>query len=177
VPHYYFDIETTGLDSQKDEILTIQFQKIVLENGKPKEPLTILKAWDSRNGEEDIINKIIPLIMSSNPWSFVPVGNNLNFEFKFLISKIMRYKNTEIDPFYFHSRPYIDLKHVMILLNGGKFKGYHLVLKKIESGFSIPLWYHNREYLKIISYIEMEAKAFTDFYTNISKFMLGNYVS
>jgi hypothetical protein len=167
VPHYYFDIETTGLDCENDEIITIQFQKILLENGKPEEPLRILKSWDYEGSEGKMLGEIAPLIMARNPFKFVPVGNNLNFEFKFLLTKIARYLKIEIDPLYFHSRPHIDLKHVMILLNGGRFKGYHLILQKIASGENIPIWYHNREYLKITEYIEMEAQAFANFYANV----------
>lgn len=173
MPHYYFDIETTGLDPDKDEIITIQFQRIVLDNGRPDEPLTILKSWDKRSNEERIVIEIVKLIMSANPWKFVPVGNNLNFEFRFLLSKIKKYTDTIIDPLYFHSRPHIDLKHVMILLNGGRFKGYHLFLKKMESGANVPVWYQNKEFLKIIQYIEMEAEAFTNFYSNAHNLMFN----
>jgi hypothetical protein len=156
------------LNSDEDEIISIQFQKILLHNGKPDSPLTILTSWTEGSSEFDILNQIVPLITSPNPWTFVPVGNNLNFEFKFLLSKIARYFDFKIDPLFFHSRPHIDLKHVMILLNRGRFKGYNLFLRKIERGENIPTWYQNKEYLKIIKYIEMEAEAFTNFYSNIS---------
>jgi len=174
VPHYYFDIETTGLDPDIDHIISIQFQRILLHNGKPEEPLTILTSWSEGSSEFEILNQIVPLITSQNPWRFVPVGNNLNFEFKFLLSKIASYFNIKIDPLFFHSRPYIDLKHVMILLNHGRFKGYNVFLKKMESGVKIPTWYQNKEYLKIIKYIEMEAEAFTDFYSNISMLIFNH---
>jgi len=176
MPHYYFDIETTGLDPEKDEIITIQFQKVLLENGKADEPLTILKSWEKGCNEEKIINEIAKLITLPNPWKFVPVGNNLHFEFKFLLSKIKMYTDIKIDPLYFHSRPHIDLKHVLILLNGGRFKGYHLYLNKLQSGASVPIWYQNKEYLKIIEYIKMEASAFTDFYTNIITHIFNHQV-
>jgi len=174
LPHFYFDIETTGLDPNVDKIISIQFQRILLHNGKPEEPLTILTSWDEGSSEFKILNQIVPLITSTNPWRFVPVGNNLNFEFKFLLSKIASYFDFNIDPLFFHSRPYIDLKHVMILLNRGRFKGYNLFLKKIETGVKIPTWYKNKEYLKIMKYIEMEAEAFTDFYSNISMLIFNN---
>jgi RNase_H superfamily len=167
LPHYYFDIETTGLDSEKDQIITIQFQKILFGDGTPEEPLTILKCWEYDGREEKMLNEIAPLIMANNPFKFVPVGNNLNFEFKFLLSKISKHLKIEMDPLYFHSRPHIDLKHVMILLNGGRFKGYNLFLKKIESGINVPCWYHNKDYLRITKYIEMEAEAFTNFYNYV----------
>ena len=173
LPHYYFDIETTGLDCEKDKIITIQFQKILFGDGTPEEPLTILKSWDNGESEEIMINEIAPLIMAANPFKFVPIGNNLNFEFKFLLAKISKYLKLQIDPLYFHSRPHIDLKHVMILLNQGRFKGYNAFLKKIESGLNVPIWYQEREYPRIINYIKMEAQAFTDFYKNVITYVLN----
>lgn len=173
MPHYYLDIETTGLDPNEDKIITIQYQKIALDSGTPVEPLTILKSWEDKNGEQGIISKIIPLLMSSNPFGFVPVGNNLNFEFGFLANKINQHSNIDIDPVYFHSRPHIDLKPVMILLNGGRFKGYHLILNKPTSGANVPIWYKNKQYEKIINYISTEAAVFTGFYTNVHHLMFN----
>jgi uncharacterized protein YprB with RNaseH-like and TPR domain len=174
MPHYYFDIETTGLDCEKDEIITIQFQRLFLDTGMPDGPLRILKSWEYGENEKTIIDELAPLIMIENPFKFVPVGNNLNFEFKFLLKKIAKYMKNDIDPLYFHSRPHIDLKHVMILLNRGRFKGYNLFLKKIQSGENVPTWYQNKEYFKIIQYIEMEAEAFTNFYNNISMLIFNH---
>ena len=165
MPHYYFDIETTGLDPDKDKILTIQFQKIAIDSGAPEEPLTILKSWEKN--EKQIIKEFFPKLITGNPFRFVPVGNNLNFEFKFLAAKLNKYFDMDIGSSFFHSRPYIDLKHVMILLNRGRFKGYHLILNKSGNGSDVPKWYQTKEYQKIIKYVTNEAKSFTKFYTNI----------
>ena len=43
---YYFDMETTGVDFDKDEIITIQWQELDI-TGKPIGKLNILKSWDS----------------------------------------------------------------------------------------------------------------------------------
>jgi hypothetical protein len=165
--HYYFDIETTGLDPENDQIITIQYQKIGLASAKPEGSPTILKSWNDPKGEEGIIEKILPLIMSDNPFGFVPIGNNLNFEYKFLVSKINQYKNLDVDAGYFHNRPSIDLKPVMVLLNGGRFKGYHLILNKSGSGSSVPQWYAKKEFNNIIEYIIDETTKFTAFYYKI----------
>ena len=173
MPHNYFDIETTGLDPEKDKIITIQYQKISLDSGHPEEELKILKSWDQESNEQKIVEEITPLLMSSNPFSFVPVGNNLNFEFRFLAEKIRKYQSIDIDPGYFHSRPHIDLKAVMILLNGGRFKGYHHILNKKNSGASIPIWYKEKKFEEIIQYIIDEASTFTRFYSNVYQLMFN----
>ena len=167
MPSFYFDIETTGLDPANDQIITIQYQKINSVSAKPEGPLTILKSWRDPKGEHGIIEKVIPLITSPNPFGFVPIGNNLNFEFQFLASKINKYKKLDLDSGYFHSRPHIDLKPIMILLNGGKFKGYHLILNKVNSGFNVPKWYDDNQFDKIIEYIIDETNSFIEFYTKI----------
>ena len=111
--------------------------------------------------------------MASNPFGFVPIGNNLNFEFKFLASKINQYKKLDVDAGYFHNRPSIDLKPVMILLNGGRFKGYHLILHKADSGSSVPQWYNNKEFDKIIEYVIDETTSFTTFYNKVYHLMFN----
>lgn len=173
MPPYYFDIETTGLDPVNDHIITMQFQKIGLASAKPEGPLTILKSWTDKKGEAGLIEKILPFVMSENPFGFVPVGNNLNFEYKFLTEKINQYENLDLDIGYFHNRPSIDLKPVMVLLNGGRFKGYHLILNKAGTGSSVPQWYENREYDKIIDYVLDETRSFTKFYNKIYHLMFN----
>lgn len=49
---HYFDIETNlegreKPDPIKDKIVTIQYQPFWDDTGKPKEPLNILKSWES----------------------------------------------------------------------------------------------------------------------------------
>lgn len=171
MPHYYLDIETTGLDPEVDQILTIQYQKISVVTGKPIGSLTILTSWEY--SEEDIVKEIAINMLDEYPWNFVPVGNNLTFEFKFLAKKIQKYLNQEIDVEFFVTRPHIDLKSVMILANSGKFKGCHLVLGKQGNGSNVPIWYQNGEYQKIIEYIEDEANCFIDFTSEAQK-VLGN---
>jgi hypothetical protein len=174
MPHYYLDFETTGLDPKKDEIITIQYQKISIADGTPEEPLKILKSWEYKSGELGILAALSIVMMKDNPFQFVPVGNNLDFEFRFLAAKVKHFIDKDIDAGYFHSRPHIDLKPVMIILNGGKFKGYSNVLNKSTNGSSVPKWYQNKEYEKIINYIIEEATAFTNFYGSISQLMFNN---
>lgn len=170
MPHYYIDIETTGLDENNDEIITIQYQKVSVVTGEPMGPLIILKTWE--HGEEDIVKEIAALLLG-DIWDFVPVGNNLIFEFKFLSAKIKKYLGKEIDVEYFISRPHIDIKPIMILANGGKFKGYHLVLGKKGSGADVPLWYQEGRFNLIEDYIQDETKCVLEFVSKVQQ-TLGN---
>ncbi len=169
MPHYYLDIETTGLDADKDQIITIQYQKISVLTGKPVGQLVILKSWEY--GEENIVKEIASLLLG-DMWEFVPVGNNLTFEFKFLASKIRKYLGKEIDVEYFVTRPHIDLKPVLILANGGRFKGCHLVLGKKGTGANIPIWYNEGRFDLIEDYIQDETSCFLGFVTKAQQ-MLG----
>ncbi len=171
MPHYYLDIETTGLDPEVDQILTIQYQKISVFTGKPTGPLIILTSWE--HSEEDIVKEIAIIMLDDYPWNFVPVGNNLTFEFKFLANKIQKYLNQKINVEFFVTRPHIDLKSVMILANSGKFKGCHLVLGKQGTGADVPVWNKNKEYEKIIEYIKDEASCFLNFTSEAQK-VLGD---
>lgn len=174
MPHYYLDIETTGLDPEIDQILTIQYQKILVTTGEAIGPLTILSSWEY--SEEDIIKEIAIILLDEYPWNFVPVGNNLTFEFKFFANKFRKYLGKEIDVEYFVSRPHIDLQPVMILANSGKFKGCHLILGKKGNGADVPVWYQNKEYQKIIEYIEDEASCFLNFTSEAQKVLGDRFI-
>jgi hypothetical protein len=170
MPHYYLDIETTGLDENNDQIITIQYQKVSVATGEPIGSLVILKAWEY--GEENIVKEIAALMLE-DLWNFVPMGNNLTFEFKFLSAKIRKYLNKEIDVEYFVTRPHIDIKPIMILANGGKFKGCHLVLGKKANGGIVPIWYQEGKFDLIEEYIEDETKYFLQFVSKAQE-ILGN---
>ncbi|NYZ77655.1 hypothetical protein H0O02_05085 [Candidatus Micrarchaeota archaeon] len=170
---YYLDIETHSRSSRPnpvlDEIITIQFQQIDAY-GEPVGGLQILKSWES--SEEQIVKQFYARFMQNRkPWDFIPVGFNLNFEFDFFRFKFAKYLGTRMSESDFHGMPYIDLKHLAVLLNNGEFKGSSLdkFSSKPCNGSVIKEYYENRNYAAIEDYIAVEAKSFIDFYRRIIK--------
>jgi hypothetical protein len=110
----------------------------------------------------------------SKKWEFIPVGTNLLFEFSFILAKAKKYLNLNIDPMYFcHTKPYLDIKPVLILMNQGVFSGAGLdkLTSKEHSGSVIPNWYANKAYDKIITYVKKETEAFVCFYQKIKQIL------
>ena len=160
--NYYFDIETTGLDPKKDKIITIQYQELDRATGKPIGPLVILKEWES--SEREILEKFIKgtKIDSTYPFDFVPTGYNLGFEHNFLRERTAKHSLNPLDVL---SKPFIDLRAFGILMNKGEFKGSGLdkITGKETDGKLIPTWYLNKEYSRIVRYIENETQSFLQF--------------
>jgi hypothetical protein len=165
---YYFDIETYSPgkypNPQTDKIITFQFQEIDLRTGKPKGDLEIFKEWQS--SEEHIVTEFYKRFFADGlkVWDFIPVGNRLNFEFRFLISKFDKYLGEKLTSNDLHSRPYIDLKTILVLLNGGNFKGSSLdkFSNKTQDGRVIKNYYENEQFNKIEEYIKNETESFLE---------------
>jgi len=159
--NFYLDIETTGLNPNIDEIITIQFQELNMD-GTVKGRLAILKAWES--SEKDILNTFIRTsgINDKYPFAFVCVGYNLGFEHNFLRLRAEIHKLPIVDIL---NKPFIDLRAVGIIMNNGNFKGSGLdkITGKASDGSQVPIWYKDKEYDKIIAYIENEAEEFIKF--------------
>ena len=105
-------------------------------------------------------------------WSFIPIGYNLKFEFKFLKAKIPKYNllpiyKTEI---ILDNKPYIDLHSIGILINDGfKLSKLSKFTKKNLNGDIIIEYIKNNEWDNIIKYIEDETDAFIDWMKYLSK--------
>ena len=176
MPRYYLDIETVPLkwdphtpndrsiigDPTKNKIITIQYQEIRFSDGMPKGDLQILKEWET--SEEDIVTKFSKEFLpfddvhnNFDKWKFVPVGNNLNFEWKHLTPKIKKYYGVDFDPL---DKPTVDLKDTLVLINKGAFTGYHTVLAKNGRASNMAKWYYNEQYDEILRYIMAEAESF-----------------
>jgi hypothetical protein len=159
---FYLDIETTGLNPDENKILTIQYQELNRNTGEAIGELIILKEWES--SEKEIIQKFIrdTNILSDFAFSFVPVGYNLTFEHNFLMKRAMLHGLGNVDIL---NNPFIDLRFIGILMNGGEFKGSGLdrLTGKEGTGRNIPIWYNNGEYELILKYIEIETREFIKF--------------
>jgi len=171
---YYFDIETYSPQDkpnmETDKIITIQFQRIDLRTGKPREDLVILKEWES--SENQIVTKFFNRFFADglNIWDFVPIGYNLNFEWEFLISKFEKYLGKKLASKDLHyKRPHLDLKPIVVLLNDGNFVGAKLnnFTDKAQDGKVIKNYYEDKQYDKIEEYIKNETESFLKFLQKI----------
>ena len=161
--HYYFDIETTGLDPDKDKILTFQCQELSQVSGSPLTKLLIVKEWDGDCSEGRILEWIKELLVDQLFWKFVPVGNNLIFDLSFIAARMRIYFDVDF-LIQLINRPVIDIKHVLVMINGGYFRNYNRIIGKEGFGINVPIWYQKGQYEKIVDYVEMEARAFVRTY-------------
>jgi len=168
MPDYYFDIETNPRmskpDYKNDEILTIQFQRLDSRTGEKEGDLTIFKSWES--SERDILEKFYSIFSPEDVWKFVPIGCNLSFDFFSLLYR-WREIGIEVQPrILFSEHPYIDIKSILVIFNGGSFKGANLekFIGKQDSGLKVSEWCADKDYTSVQEYIEDEADRFIKFY-------------
>jgi hypothetical protein len=152
---YYFDTETAGIDPLEDKIITIQYQRLNGFTGEPIGDLEILKEWES--SEEGIIRTFYPLLQCQNVFDFVPVGNNLLFDFHFLDVRSRKYGLPGFDLQCCHRHPFLDLKDILVLVNKGSFKGYSRIFDEGSlDQVDVPKLYEQRKYKQIVQYIKDE---------------------
>lgn len=172
MPEYYLDIETHprgDRPSLDDEVITIQFQKLNTRTGKPEGKLVILKAWES--SEEEILREFYYIFRPERPFQFVPIGMNLNYDLFVLHNRWKRIGiNVPLETLFYH-HPRLDIKPIIVILNGGSFKGASLdkFTGKQHSGAPIKEWYEQGEYKRIEAYIQEEAEEFIRFYRMLKR--------
>ena len=168
MPLYYLDLETTGLDPNRGEILTIQTKR--LQGGRAVGPTVVHKAWES--SEASIVRAFLEeTAFFSEPWTFVPCGFNLDFEFRWLFVKAKRYgllpPTSRLENM---DKPHLDLKDLAVLMNRGEFKGAKLenFSTKMGSGDLVIRAIAAKDYASILAYIEQETEAFCRLYEALS---------
>ena len=166
---YYFDIETTGIDFDKDEIITIQWQQLGFD-GNPIGELKILKRWEC--SESAILKEFAPNLRC-NPWNFIFIGKNLLFDFTFLSQRLKHHNLGVFDLRCLYDRIWIDIKPLLVLMNDGRFKGYDRILPKtnLTTNKSVPQLYSEGNYSEILRHISDEAKNFIDSYQKLKQTM------
>lgn len=169
---YYFDIETEGIDPLTDKIIAIQFQQ--LSEGNPIGGFSVLKEWEE--GEKRIVERILEENVLDSSWDFVPIGNNLRFDIVFVMEKAQQYGLQEwtsgMVRQYFFAKPMIDIRSILVLMNSGKFLGSGLdTFTEKAKGVQIPIWYREKKYDDILSYIETEKDETLALYREVSNLL------
>lgn len=183
---YYFDIESwdpnvTGRpDAETGRVVAVAYQPISF--GRPRARLTILKSWDG--GDEIKILKSVAqlgvLEVEPDPFSFVPVGTNLDFDLGFLIARMglaeVRRFGLEEALRIFRDKPRIDIKTCLLLMNEGRFKGSGLdsftSLKRGKGNTVFRLW-EEQDYAALETYITKEAAGFFEVYGKVAVALKG----
>lgn len=174
MPEYYFDIETApleqyrneekaNLDPAKSKIISMQYQRLDGVTGRPLDELKIIREWEHGSSEQALVQQFKTLYLDNGVWNFIPIGNNLLFEFRFMKYKLKQYFGLE--GLKLGQRPFIDLKHTMVIMNRGSFKGYDKLLGKSGLAENMASWYYDKNWSMIEQYIRQEA---TDFVTRYS---------
>ena len=159
------------MDFKKDKIITIQWQRLNGFTGEPIGELQILKEWES--SEKEILKEFLPNLTCENPFDFIIVGKNLLFDFTFLSNKLEKYGLGELNLRCWYERVSLDLKHILVMINKGNFRGYDKVLDKTGDLARVKVYqlYKQRKYPEIIKYIEDETKVFLEGYQILKREM------
>ncbi len=90
----------------------------------------------------------------------------MSFDFFSLLYR-WREINIEVPPkILFSEHPYIDIKSILVIFNGGSFKGATLekFIGKQDSGLKVSEWCKEKDYTSVQEYIEDEADRFIKLY-------------
>jgi hypothetical protein len=165
---YYLDIETytkDKVDLTNDPIITINYQQIDSRNGQPKDELKILKTWES--SEQIILKQFYEIFKPEDKYNFVPIGCYIStFDLPKLYYRWRSIGVTLSTTSLFFDHPYLDLKAVLVMLNGGTFKGANLekFAGKVGSGSQVKELYEAKNYEAITEYVKGETESFLKLY-------------
>lgn len=170
MPEYYLDIETTGLDPMRHQIITIAYQRLSMVSGRVEGDLNILKIWDST--EREMLELFLPILTGSGPFSFVAIGPNIPFVYSFIVARAVTHHLDAPDPLHlFGSKPYLDLKPLLVMMNRGSFKGASLerfVPMKV-SGETVPQLYRDLRYNEVLDHVREKSMGFCGLYKHLKE--------
>jgi hypothetical protein len=116
------------------------------------------------------------VFVTGKDFDFMPIGVNLyGFDLIAILNKLNYYFNTNLDMTFFRSRPIIDIKSILVIMNNGRLKGYQEWLGKDSSGSVIKDFYmagiggDPTGYEKIVEYVKKEATNFISKYQILKK--------
>lgn len=164
LPEYYFDIETYSPNEKPDplldKIITIQYQELRTETGEPKGDLKILTEWDF-GSEEKMLDEFRKVFITSSDFGFIPIGMNLyGYDLIAVINKLNHYFDLKLGLEFYRNKPVIDIKPTLVMMNGGRLRGYSDILGKTVSGSMVREWYKQNDRDSILKYIKDEAEIF-----------------
>ncbi|RLG20144.1 hypothetical protein DRN67_00740 [Candidatus Micrarchaeota archaeon] len=161
------------LTPESCRIITMQFQ-LLDRSGLPASPLMVMREWENEGGEEGMIRKFVEQNLSADPWEFIPVGHNVLFDLGLLKARAEKY-GIELNGWeLYHQRPYIDIRQILLGMNGFAFRksGLDQFCAK-RNGKEVPFWYEQaqkgdeRGFALIDEYIEQEAEEFVRLYSRL----------
>ena len=157
-------------DSTRNKIITIQYQQLDGDTGKPEDELKILKEWES--SEEEIVKTFAKDMDLNDPfwwWNFRPVGNNLYFEWAHLTPKLKKHCGVNFD--FTKLAHNMELTPTAILINHGVKKGSTKMFGKEGKAVNMKNWYYNKDYDSIENYIKEETEDFVNRFQEIYEYL------
>jgi hypothetical protein len=138
--------------------------------GREGSGLTVLKVWES--SEREVLELFLPIFNGSGPFSFVPIGVNVPFIYSFLVERARRNGLESPDPLYLlASKPCLDLRPLLVMMNKGSFKGASLDRFTDISvpGEMVPRLYRDGKVDEIMSHVAEKASAFLKLYRHLKE--------
>ena len=158
----FLDIETTGLNSNNEIVL------ISMQNGIDAKHEMLL-SWESNEKEilKEFIKRITNFPSIGNKKLQIIGYNTLKFDIPLIICRcifhdILQYN--ELYKLFYRDCWQIDLLQVFMSRNNFYYQKWNNILIAYGfpatkgSGSDIPGWFNNKEYDKILSYVESEFK-------------------
>lgn len=152
----YLDIET--LNSPGEGSLVQRLEKIISVNVIVNGEFEMFKEW--KRGEKAMLQESLGYLFPENRWEYTKVGFNLA-EYDFVcLAKRLKFHRLWVSPLEeLVQRPFVDLAHYAVIVNGGKFKGTKEALGlQSGGGSSIREWYLKKKYSEIEDYSRREAQ-------------------